>query len=419
MLDTTRIKIADPAPGASPAKPRGPHPEKRLTAVGIRNLKRPGRYADGNGLYVVVDDSGAKRWLLRTVIMGKRRDIGLGSVRLVPLVEAREEAVRMRRKARDGGDPLAERRRASLVVPTFREAAETVHAAHAATFKNDKHKSQWLASLKADVFPVLGDIRVSAIQTGDVLKALSLVWTTKPETARRLKQRIKVVMDWAKASGFRTGDNPIDGLTHVLPKGRTTVEHHAALPYAQVPAFVLTLRDVEANEFTKVAFEFLILTATRTSETLGARWNEIDREAETWTIPAARIKAGREHRIPLSKRCLELLERAEALADGSTYVFHGRSPNAPLSNMVFLMLLRRMKCEGITAHGFRSSFRDWAAEKTNVPRAAVEAALAHVVRDRTEAAYFRSDLFDLRRDLMDRWSAFATTATARVVAIRA
>jgi integrase len=419
MLDTTRIKLADPAPDTSPAKPRGAHPDKRLTAVGIRNLQRPGRYADGNGLYVVVDDSGAKRWLLRIVIMGKRRDIGLGSVRLVPLADAREEAVRMRRKARDGEDPLAERRRASLVVPTFREAAKTVHAAHAATFKNDKHKAQWLASLKADVFPLLGDVRVSVIQAGDVLKVLSPIWTTKPETARRLKQRIKVVMDWAKASGFRAGDNPVDGITRVLPKVRKAAEHHAALPFAQVPAFIQILRNVEANESTKLAFEFLILTATRTSEALGARWDEIDREAQTWTIPAARIKAGREHRIPLSTRCLELLQRAEALAEGSPYVFHGRSPNAPLSNMVFLMLLRRMKREDITAHGFRSAFRDWAAERTRFPRDVCEAALAHVVKNKTEAAYFRSDLFEQRGQLMNMWAHFATTAPASVISLRA
>jgi hypothetical protein len=229
VLDTPHIKVAH--------IPRA-HPDKALTAVHVRNLRKPGRYCDGNGLYLVVDPSGAKRWLLRTVILGKRCDLGLGSVRLVSLKEARDAAAHIRRKARDGEDPLAERRRTNVVVPTFKEAAEIVHKAHSATFKNEKHKSQWLASLKADVFPLLGGLRVSTIQSGDVLKVLSPIWTSKPETARRLKQRMKVVFDWAKASAYRTGDNPVDGIKMVLPKVRQAATHHAALPYAQVPAFL-------------------------------------------------------------------------------------------------------------------------------------------------------------------------------------
>lgn len=408
-LDTVRIKVR---------KPQGAHPDRRLTAVHVRNLKGPGRYADGNGLYLFVDESGAKRWILRTVVHGKRCDIGIGSARLVSLADAREEAARMRRIARDYGDPLAERRRQRIQVPTFREAAKKVHAAHAATFRNEKHKAQWLASLEADVFPVFGERPVNVIDSSEVLKALSPIWTTKPETARRLKQRIKVVFDWAKASGFRSGDNPVDGVTKVLPKMRQTASHHAALPYSQVPAFIQSLRASDAGESTKLAFEFMILTAARTSEVLGARWEEIDRKAKTWTIPATRIKAGREHRVPVTTRCVEILDRAEALKDGGAYVFPGRSPTAPLSNMVFLMLLRRLQREDITAHGFRSAFRDWAEERTNFSRSVCEAALAHVVRDKTEAAYFRTDLFDLRRALMSRWTEFATAKPAKVLAIR-
>jgi integrase len=417
VLDTPRIKVADPITRGK--KPRGMHPDKRLTAVAIRNLKRPGRYADGNGLYLVVDDSGAKRWTLRTVVLGRRRDIGLGSVRLVSLAEAREQATRLRRKARDGEDPLADLRRTKLAPVTFKQAAETVHASHAATFKNEKHKAQWLASLKADVFPVIGDLSVSAIQSSDVLRTLSPIWTTKPETARRLKQRIKVVLDWAKASGYRSGDNPVDGVTKVLPKVRHGGEHHAALRYAQVPQFLEQLRETQASESTKLAFEFLVLTAARTSEVLGARWEEIDLEVKTWTIPGVRIKAGREQRVPLAPRCQEILQRAKSLADGGSFVFPGRTPSAPLSNMALLMLLRRMNRADITAHGFRSSFRDWAAEKTTAPRSVVEAALAHVVKDKTEAAYFRSDLFELRRKLMDNWAKFATLKPGKVIAIRA
>ena len=294
-----------------------------------------------------------------------------------------------------------------------------MHAAHAATFKNAKHKAQWLASLEADIFPVFGERLVDAIESADILKALAPIWTTKPETARRLKQRIKVVLDWAKASGYRTDENPVDGVARVLPRHKSQQVHHPALPYSEVPAFLQILRAADASDATKLAFEFLILTAARTSEVLGARWDEIDRESKTWTIPAVRIKAGREQRVPLSSRCVECLTLAEAIADGGPFVFPGRSPKAPLSNMAFLMLLRRIKRTDITAHGFRSSFRDWAAEKTNTPRTVVEAALAHVVKDKTEAAYFRSDLFELRRKLMDNWTKFATASPAKVVPMRA
>lgn len=395
-------------------KPRGRHPHQRLTARGVAT-RGPGRHADGNGLYLFVDPSGARRWVVRTVINGKRSDIGLGSAQLVPLADARVEAARLRRMARSGGDPLAERRRERRKRLTFKEAAKLVHESHAATFKNDKHKAQWLSSLDAYIFPAFGTRPLDAIDSADVLKALTPIWNTKPETAQRVKQRVKVVFDWAKASGYRTGDNPVEGLTRVLPKARKTAAHHPALPYADVPAFLESLRGLEAGRATKLAFEFLILTAARTSEVIGARWEEINREAKTWTVPADRIKAGREHRVPLSGRCLEILDAAAELADGGPYVFPGRSPKAPLSNMVFLMLLRRLERTDITAHGFRSSFRDWAAERSNAPSAVVEAALAHVVRNKTEAAYFRSDLFERRRKLMDAWERFVRTVPGGVV----
>ena len=251
---------------------------------------------------------------------------------------------------------------------------------------------------------------VDKIDAADVLKALSAIWTTKPETARRLRQRIKVVFDWAKASGYREGDNPVEGITRALPKVRQAPAHHAALPYGEVPVFIAALREADASASTKLAFEFLILTATRTSEVVGAQWDEIDLEAETWTIPATRIKANREHRIPLSPRCIEVLKNAKAIKDDGPFVFPGRSAEKPLSNMAFLMLLRRLKRTDITAHGFRSAFRDWAAERTTFPRAVCEAALAHIVRDKAEAAYFRSDLFERRRALMTTWEEFANQA---------
>jgi integrase len=399
-------------------KPRGRHPERRLTALRIRSIKTPGRHADGNGLYLTVDHSGAKRWVQRIVIAGRRCDLGLGSAALKGLAEAREEAMLLRSRARKGVDVLAERRTLRLAVPTFEEAARQVHEQHGAAFRNDKHRAQWLASLEADAFPVFGNRRLDVVGSAEVLKALSLIWTTKPETARRLKQRIRVVFDWAKASGFRAGDNPTDGLAKVLPKQPTEKKHHPALPYQAVSKFLTTLRTSNARESVRLAFEFLILTATRTSEVLRATWDEIDLEGKTWTIPAARMKTGREHRVPLARRAVEILKQAKALSDGGPYLFPGRA-KVPLSNMAFLMLLRRLKRDDITAHGFRSSFRDWSAERTNEPRAVCEAALAHTVRDKAEAAYNRTDLFERRRKLMESWAAFATERSADVVAIRA
>jgi len=420
---------------ADSRKRKGKHPEKVLSATRVRALTTPGRYVDGNGLYLVVEPSGAKRWLLRTVIRGKRCDVGLGGLSVVSLAQARDEAARLRRIARTHGDPLAERRNERRVVPTFEEAARRVHESHAEAFRNAKHKQQWINTLTEYVFPVFGDRRVDHVQSGDVLKALSAIWLTKPETARRVRQRIKAVFDWAKASGYRAGDNPVEGVAKVLPKQRDTVEHHASLPYHQVSDFVQALWASDAGKSTKLAFELLILTATRTSEVLRAQWAEFDLDAKTWTIPGERMKAGRAFRIPLSPRCVEILEAAKILAaatEGKTrmnaedstgapaasYVFPGQSSGCPLSNTVFLMLMRRME-RAYTGHGFRASFRNWASERTNFPREVCEMALAHTLQDKTEAAYNRTDLFDKRRKLMDAWAAFVTAPAAKVVRMRA
>ncbi|MBF9235431.1 tyrosine-type recombinase/integrase [Microvirga alba] len=385
-------------------KRAGRHPDKALSALRVRQLSKPGRYADGNGLYLVVEPSGAKRWILRTVVRGKRRDIGLGGLALVSLAEAREKALAYRKMAREGGDPLAERR-AQARIPTFVEAAELVYAEHKASWKNAKHAAQWITTLKQYAFPELGSRRVDQIDTPDVLRALGPIWLTKPETARRVRQRIGTVLDWAKAAGYRNGENPIDGVTKGLPKQNGRDDHHAALPYNEAPNFVAELRASAVSETVRLAFEFLILTACRTAEVLGATWSEVDIAQRIWTVPADRMKAGRAHRVPLSDRSIEILKRARQLSQESEYVFPGRSGAKPLSNMVFLMTLRRMQLP-ITAHGFRSSFRDWAAEQTNVPREVCEMALAHVVSNKVEAAYRRGDLFELRRELMRLWATF-------------
>ena len=297
-------------------------------------------------------------------------------------------------------------------MPTFDQAARQVHAAREATFRNEKHRKQWLSSL-SDVLATCGSKRVDAVTSADVLSVLSQQWLDHPETARRVLQRLRVIFDWCKAQGYCAGDNPTEGLTKVLPKHRATKAHHAALPYPEVPAFLRALRESNASVLVKLAFELTVLSATRTAETLLATWSEVDLSTQTWTIPGERMKAGVEHRVPLSSRCVEILIEAQSLAEGSHYVFPGRSGTKPLSGMALLMVLRRMGRNDVaTPHGFRSSFRDWASERTNFPDAVPEAALAHALKDKTEAAYHRTDLFERRRELMDSWAGFATSDSA-------
>ncbi len=394
-------------------KPSGKHPEKRLTAVAVKNAK-PGKYADGNGLYLVVEESGSKHWILRTVIRGRRCELGLGGVLTIPLSEAREEAARLRRLARKGGDPLAERRQQRRIVPTFEEAARRVHESLARTFRNEKHKEDWLSSLKSYAFPSFGSRPVDQVQSPDILEALSAIWTEKPETARRVKQRLRTVFDWCKVNGHIAG-NPVEGVTRALPKHNAKQEHLLALPYTEVPEFIEKLHEANTTIAIKLGFEFLILTAARTSEVILARWSEIDLEAKTWTVPANRMKAKEEHRVPLSARCLEILRAAKDLRSKGPHIFPGRSANKPLSNMSFLMALRRMGRTDITAHGFRSSFRTWAEERTNTQRSVVETALAHRVENKVEAAYLRTDLFEKRRRLMENWATFCTSNPSQKV----
>lgn len=368
-------------------------------------------------MYLLVAPGGSKSWVLRTLVMGRRCDIGLGSVLLVPLAEAREKAQALRKIAREGGDPIAARRETLRVVPTFQEAARQVHAVQADGFKNAKHSKQWLSSL-GGTFAAFGSKRVDLISSADIISALQPHWLKRAETSRRVLQRITTIFDWCKAQGYRVTDNPTAGVKRALPRHKAVKSHHAALPYLAVPQFLRQLRKADCGEVVKLAFEFTILCASRTSETLNTTWNEVNFSAKTWTIPANRMKAGVEHRVPLSLRAIEILKKAKALSDGGPHIFPGRRSSTPLSNMVFLMALRRMGRKDVTPHGFRSSFRDWAAERTNLPRAVCEAALAHTVRDKTEAAYHRTDLFDRRRELMDSWAQFATSMRGRLLSIR-
>ena len=371
-----------------------------LTAARVRTEKRPGRYHDGQGLYLQVDPSGARRWLHRVVIRGKRTDLGLGGWPLVSLNAAREKAMENRRIARVGGDPRTENRD----VPTFAEAAAEVIKLNRPTWKNAKHAAQWSSTLRTYVFPHFGSRLVTEVSGSDVMKALTLIWTAKPETARRVRQRVSSVMKWAIANNYRL-DNPAgDAIEAVLPKTPRFKAHMAALPYADIPAALDAIRASTARPASRLALDFAVLTAARSGEVRAARWEEVSLDSRVWTVPAARMKAGREHRVPLSRRALEVLEEARSLDDGPGLIFPGRS-GRPLSDMTFTALLRRLNIPCVP-HGFRSSFRDWAAEQTDAPHAVMEAALAHVVGNSTEAAYFRSDLFERRRTLMDQWAEY-------------
>ncbi|QLL63868.1 DUF4102 domain-containing protein [Sinorhizobium mexicanum] len=391
--------------GKNVPKAKGQHREKVLSALKVKQLTAPGKYGDGNGLYLVVDKSGAKRWMLRILVNGKRTDIGLGGISLVSLAEAREKALEYRKLARAGGDPLAAKREARRVVPSFKVAAETVHEEHKAAWKNAKHTDQWINTLNQYAVPVIGDMMVDRIDTPEILRVLSPIWLKKPETARRVRQRLTTVFDWAKASGYRSGDNPVEGVTRGLPKQVERGRHHAAMAFAEVPAFIESMRGTNSSLVAKLAFELLILTATRTSEALLAKKTEIDAKGKLWIIPADRMKAKREHRVPITDRIAEILKEAATISGDSQFIFPGRSEDKPLSNMVFLEILRRMEIP-VTAHGFRSAFRDWAAESTNYPREIAEMALAHTIENKVEAAYRRGDLLDKRREMMVSWEKF-------------
>ncbi|MBV9548801.1 MAG: integrase arm-type DNA-binding domain-containing protein [Alphaproteobacteria bacterium] len=392
----------------------------RLTALKVEKTKAPGMYCDGSGLYLRITPEGTKNWVLRFMLAGKPRWMGLGPVSLFGLQEARAKALDARRQRHEGVDPIearkAARQRAHLeaaMAVTFKECAEKYIEAHKAGWKSAKHASQWPSTLKTYAYPVIGSLPVQTIDTALVTKVIEPIWSEKPETASRLRGRIESVLDWAKARGFRVGENPArwrGHMDHLLPARRKVraIEHHAALPYLELGNFISLLRQQEGTAAR--ALEFAILTGARTGEIIGATWAEMDLAQKVWTIPAARMKAGKEHRVPLSARALEILKgQKQDILLPSSFVFQGRKAGTALSNMAFLMLLRRMKRDDLTAHGFRSTFRDWAAERTSYPGDMAEMALAHTVSNKVEAAYRRGDMFDKRRRMMDEWAKFCAT----------
>ena len=396
---------------ATAGRKHGRHPDRALSAAFVRTVTRPGRYCDGQGLYLLVTKTGARCWVQRLTIRGCRRELGLGGFPLVSLAEAREQALVNRRLARKGGDPLAEKRK-QRGIPTFEEAAAQVIAIHRPSWKDGgKSAAQWESSLRTYVYPHLGKRLVSDVSTADIMTVLTPIWHDRHETARRVRQRIGAVMLWAVANGYRS-DNPAgEAIRAALPKRNGASQHQRALSHAEVGAAIVQVRESDASLAAKRCFELLVLSACRSGEVRGARWEEIDWDTATWTVPGSRMKAGREHRVPLAARALEVLQAARELPAGSGLVFPSVR-GGELSDNTLSKLLRELGIPAVP-HGFRSSFRDWCGECATAPREVAEAALAHVVRNKAEAAYARSDLFERRRQLMDDWATYLNPAAVR------
>jgi len=393
-----------------------PRTVEKLSALRVSKETKPGLYGDGCGLYLRVSEFGAKSWVLRYMLDRRSHEMGLGATHAVTLAEARQKAADARSLCAQGIDPLtsrkaaeAERRLREARDITFKDCAEKYVAAHEKSWRNEKHRAQWKNTLGTYAYPVIGDLPVASVDTTLVMKIIEPLWPAKPETASRLRGRIETVLDWAKVRGYRNSENPArwrGHLDHLLPpKSKVrAVEHHAALPYEEINTFMYQLRERDGTAAR--ALEFAVLTASRTGEVIRARWSEIDLIAKVWTVPASRMKAGREHRVPLSTRAMEILK---GIGKYEAFVFGGGKPDCPLSNMAMLTVLRRMGREDLTVHGFRSTFRDWAAERTSYPSEVAEMALAHAVGDKVEAAYRRGDLFEKRRRLMAAWATFCAT----------
>lgn len=379
----------------------------------------PGKYEDGGGLRLVVAKSKAKKWVLRFTINGKRREMGLGGYPDVSLAEARELAAIYRKQAKSGIDPILARQAEAKKIPSFTSSTARYIRAHRRGWKNAKHARQWVSTLKTYARPVIGEKPVDTVTTEDVLSILSPIWTTKTETAKRVQGRIENILDYAAAHKYRDPLNPARWRGHLdkllpRPSRLKKVTHHPAMPYAEVPGFMAELS--ENGSVSALALQFLILTATRTNEVLQAQWQEIDLKNAIWTIPAERMKARREHRVPLSDAAMNILAAVPKI-EGNPFVFPGARHGRPLSNMALLQLMRGMGYgtkgdrENYVPHGFRSSFRDWSGEVSSFPRDVAEMALAHAIENKVEAAYRRGDLFAKRRRMMQAWADYTNMAT--------
>jgi len=387
----------------------------KLNALAVKAAKEPGRYHDGDGLMLDVKKSGSASWLLRVQVNGKRRDFGLGSLRQLSLSQARERADEVRRQCRLGIDPVALKRAETSsqpTMPTFGEAAIMAYEEHKGGWRNAKHKAQWISSLKAYAFPHFGHLAVDQVDGPAIRESLLPIWLSKPETARRVRQRIGAVLDWAFSKGFRQSEAPMRSVGKGLPRQPKKDSHFAALPYADVPALMAKL--AQADSVGRVALRFLILTAARSGEVRGARWSELDLDAGIWTVPANRMKAGKTHMVPLSTPAIATLETARGWgrSDEHDIVFPGQR-FAPMSDMTLAKVVRTATTAKATVHGFRSAFRDWAAECTDFAGDVVEAALAHTNTNRVEAAYRRTNYLEKRRGLMLMWANFVSAGSLK------
>lgn len=412
-----------------------PREGDKLTAMRVRKLRQPGMYGDGRGLWLHIgpgaseakDPLTAKSWLLRYMLNGRAREMGLGPLHTIGLGEARERAREARKLLLDGIDPLdaktterARRQAEAASALTFRSVADKYIRAHRAGWKNQKHSRQWEATLETYAYPVVGELPVTTIDTGHVTRLLEPIWATKPETASRVRGRVEAVLDFARTHGWRSGENPArwkGHLENVLPRRAKVakVAHHAALAWREIGAFMAHLERQEG--ISALALRFTILTAARTGEVIGAQWSEFDLNDRVWTVPASRMKAGAEHRVPLTEPVLAILrELLKIRRNSDEFVLPGGKAGRPLSNMAMLALLRRMERGDLTVHGFRSTFRDWAGETTTHPREVVEAALAHAIESKVEAAYRRGDMLAKRRQLMTHWAEFCTVQSESAVA---
>ena len=391
------------------------HPNNELTALKVRKLDIPGRYADGNNLYLEIDKSGARRWTLRVTVLGRRRDMGLGGVSTVSLEEARELAYQYKKIARSGGDPILERQKNKGLQTTLIHCAKKVHQINLPTWKNQKFAKQWFSSLEHHVFPTIGKLPISQVTSADILRVLTPIWNTKGDTAKKIKQRLRMIIKWARAQGYFQGDDPVELAEQALPKQLKSDHHHKSLEFEKLPEMISNLRKSKISLPTKLALEFTILSACRTNEVLNAKWEEIDLTKLVWSIPSERMKGGKVHQVPLTDRMTVILNDCKKLKTNNDLLFPSEINGEALSNNTMRLALKKRLKVDATVHGMRSSFKDWASETTNFANEVSEMALAHTISNKTELAYRRRTLIEKRRQLMQKWSDYLNNKKGEVI----
>ncbi|MDC3095778.1 tyrosine-type recombinase/integrase [Alphaproteobacteria bacterium] len=390
--------------------------KNKLTSLALKKITQPGRYSDGNNLYLKVEETGSRRWILRLSINGKRRDMGLGSFSFINLNDARELAEKYNKLAKSGIDPVQERLKEKGLSITFKECVYKVYALNKPTWKTELLGRQWINSFEHHVFPTIGHLSISQVSSADIMNVLTPLWNSKHDTAKKLKQRLRVIFKWSRAHGYFTGDNPVELAEMALPRVKSTKRHFTSLPYDQLPDFIYKLRNTSISLINKLAIEFTILTACRTSEVLRAKWDEINLNNKVWTIPKDRMKTNREHLVPLSDRSILILKEVAKYKSDINYIFPSEvNVNKPLSNNTMLFAIQKRMGLNVTVHGMRSSFKNWASETTHFPNEVSEMALAHSIHNKVEAAYRRGNLLEKRRLLMQCWSDYLNKANAEVI----